>query len=238
MLILSLDSTAKTASASLSDNETYLCGVTLNIGNKHSTTLLPAAKFVLEQAGVSVNDVDLFALAAGPGSFTGVRIGAATVKGLSLGRNVPCIGVSSLEVMAEGVSFVDGIVCPMINARRDRHFTAYFSAEQGNIRRLTEDDTVGNEKISEFIAAQERSVYLLGDGAEMFLAAYPDTSAILVSEAVRYPMAYYAGVIAKRIYDRASDDERAGYTSESLRPEYLRQPQAERELQERINNKI
>jgi len=236
MLILSLDSTAKTASAALSDGETFLGGVTLNIGNKHSTTLLPAAKFVLDQAGVSANDVEMFALTAGPGSFTGVRIGAATVKGLSLGRSVPCIGVSSLEVMAEGIACVDGIVCPMINARRDRYFTAFFSAESGKVTRLTEDDTIEGERIREYLSTQERAVYLLGDGAEMFLEKYSDTKAVLISEAIRYPMAYYAGVIAKRIYDSASDAERKGYTAEALRPEYLRQPQAERELQERINN--
>lgn len=233
MLILSLDSTAQTASAALSEDERFLGGVCLNIGNKHSTTLLPAAAFLLEQAGKSVADVDLFALAAGPGSFTGVRIGAGTVKGLALGRNVPCIGVSSLEMMAEGFSIADGIVCPMINARRDRYFTAYFLADNGRITRLTDDDTLSGEEIEKYLSEQSRPVYLTGDGADVFLESHGGVSPMPVPEMLKYPFAYYAGILAKRIYDGTDDDERAAFTAENLRPVYLRQPQAERELQEK-----
>ncbi len=233
MLILSLDSTAETASAALSDDGRFLAGVTLNVGNKHSTTLLPAAKFVLESAGYVVSDVELFALTAGPGSFTGVRIGAGTVKGLSLGRNVPCIGVSSLETMAEGFAFADGIVCPMINARRDRCFTAFFSAEQGNIKRLTEDDTLEGGEIEEFLTSCGRKVYLTGDGVPFYLKSHSAGDSVFIPEMLKYPNAYYAGAVAKRIYDSADDSVRQSFTAEMLRPIYLRQPQAERELAER-----
>ena len=235
MLILSLDSTAQTASAALSENGRFLAGTLLNIGNKHSTTLLPAVEFLLEQAGKTVRDVELFALAAGPGSFTGVRIGAGTVKGLALGRNVPCIGVSSLEMMAESLSFVDGIVCPMINARRDRYFTAYFSAEKGRIVRLSEDDTIDGEDIEKYLAEQNRPVYLTGDGVELFLGSHEKVGHEAVAEMLKYPFAYYAGVIAERIYEDSSEAEKANFTADALRPVYLRQPQAERELQERMN---
>lgn len=238
MLILSLDSTAKTASVALSEDAELLAQATLNIGNKHSTTLLPAVSFVLEQVGKKVSDIDLFAVTAGPGSFTGVRIGAATVKGLALGRQVPCVGASSLETMAEGISFVDGIVCAMINARRDRYFTAYFSVKRGEVTRLSEDDTLDGSTVKEYVSLQSEPVYLVGDGAELFMNAHPDTPVVPVPEMVKYPCAYYAGVIAKRKYDLASDAEREGFTADALRPEYLRQPQAERELQERINNKL
>lgn len=237
MLILSLDSTAQTASASLADDDRFLAGVTLNIGNKHSTTLLPAVRFVLEQAGYRPSDVDMFALMAGPGSFTGVRIGAATVKGLALGREVPCIGVSSLEAMAEGFSFADGIVCPMINARRDRYFTAYFSAENGNITRLTDDDALSGDEIEEYLGSKERPVYLTGDGVDGFLKSHSVPKMVQIPEMLKYPSAYYAGVIAKRIWDSSNDDVRKSFTAEALRPIYLRQPQAERELKERLENK-
>lgn len=237
MLILSLDSTALTASVALSDDDKFLAGVTLNIGNKHSTTLLPSVKFVMEQAGKSVNDVDLFAATAGPGSFTGVRIGVATVKGLALGRNVPCIGVSSLETMAKGVSAPDGLVCAMINARRDRYFAAYFSVEQGEVVRLTEDDTLDGADIEVYLRGYSGKIRLVGDGAEIFLSSHSVENAVPVPEVLKYPNAYYAGVIARNIYDAASEEECAGFTADVLRPEYLRQPQAERELKERMNNK-
>lgn len=237
MLILSLDSTAQTASVALSDNDKFLAGTLLNIGNKHSTTLLPAVEFLLKQAGKTVRDVELFALAAGPGSFTGVRIGAGTVKGLALGRSVPCIGVSSLEMMAEGLSFADGILCPMINARRDRYFTAFFSCEKGSITRLTEDDTLAGEDIEKYLAEQDRPVYLTGDGVELFMRSHGAVSSVAVPEMLQYSFAYYAGVIARRIYDSSVESERETFTAEALRPVYLRQPQAERELQERLNIK-
>ncbi|MBP3379182.1 MAG: tRNA (adenosine(37)-N6)-threonylcarbamoyltransferase complex dimerization subunit type 1 TsaB [Clostridia bacterium] len=237
MLILSVDSTAQTASVSLSDDNRFLAGTTLNIGNKHSTTLLPAIKFILEQTGKSVSDVELFAATAGPGSYTGVRIGVATVKGLALGRNVPCIGVSSLETMAQGMTACDGIVCAMINARRDRFFTACFSVEKGKIARLTDDDTLEGSVIEEYLNKQTKSVYLVGDGAEVFLGTHQVTYASYVPEMQIYPNAYYAGVIAKRIYDDAEEVAREMFSADSLRPIYLRQPQAERELNERMNNK-
>ncbi len=237
MLILSLDSTAETASAALSDGERYLAGVTLNVGNKHSTTLLPAVRFILDQAGVRVSDVELFALSAGPGSFTGVRIGAATVKGLTLGRTVPCIGVSSLEAMAEGFAFADGIVCPMINARRDRYFTAFFSATGGTVTRLTDDGTLEGASVEDFLLSQNRRIYLTGDGAEVYLRSHGAGDLAYVPEILKYPSSYYAGVLAGRIYDSADAAARAEFTAENLRPIYLRQPQAERELMEKNANK-
>lgn len=236
MLILSLDSTSQTASVALSDNDKFLAGTLLNIGNKHSTTLLPAVSFVLEQAGRSISDVGLIAVIAGPGSFTGVRIGAAAAKGLALGRDIPCVGVSSLEAMAEGFSFADGIVCPMINARRDRYFTAYFFAEKGCITRLCEDDTVPGDEIEKYLAEQNRTVYLTGDGTDVFLGLHGGVTPTAVPEMLKYPFAYYGGVLARRIYEESDEAARAGFTAEALRPVYLRQPQAERELQDRIKN--
>lgn len=235
MLILSLDSTALTASVALSDGDKFLAGATLNIGNKHSTTLLPAVSFIMDQAGYKVSDVEMFAVTAGPGSFTGVRIGTATVKGLALGRKIPCVGVSSLEVMAEGIACADGIVCAMINARRDRYFAAYFTVEQGKVTRLTEDDTLEGADIEAYLNSQTKPVYLVGDGADVFLGNHSVRNAA-VPEMLRYPNAYYAGVIAERIYASADESAKADFTAEHLRPEYLRQPQAERELQERKGN--
>jgi len=236
MLILSLDSTAQTASVALSENDTFLSGVTLNIGNKHSTTLLPAVEFVMKVSGRTVSDIDLFAVTSGPGSFTGVRIGAATVKGLAIGRDVPCIGVSSLETMAEGAAIANGIVCPMINARRDRYFSACFEAENGRITRLSEDDTLEGVKIEEYLNSQYKPFYLIGVGADVFFQSHSVASHIKVPEMLKYPFAYYAGIIAKRTYESSDETEKREFTAENLRPTYLRQPQAERELLERSNN--
>lgn len=234
MLVLSVDSTALSVSVVLSEDEKFLAGTTLNIGNKHSTTLLPAIKFILDIAGKSVSDIDLIALVAGPGSFTGVRIGAAAVKGLCLGREIPCIGVSSLETMARGYASVEGIVCPMINARRDRYFTAYFMWNGGSFTRITDDDTLSGDEIEGYLASLDRPVYLCGDGAELFLKAHSVPGVRPMTEMQKFPCAYYAGIIAREIFESSEADVRTDFTAEALRPIYLRQPQAERELEERL----
>ena len=118
MKILALDSTAKVASVALCEDELLLGELTLNNGNTHSQTLLPMVEFLLNKFELAPSDIDLFAAAIGPGSFTGVRIGAATLKGLAFGKKTPCAGVSTLEALAYNLSDRDGLICPVMNARR------------------------------------------------------------------------------------------------------------------------
>ena len=120
--------------------------------------------------------------------------------------------------MAVGFSFADGIVCPMINARRDRYFTAYFSVENGDLARLTDDDTLSGDEIEEYLGSKERPVYLTGDGVDGFLKSHSVIKAVQIPEMLKYPSAYYAGVIAKRIWDSSDDEARRSFTAESLRP--------------------
>jgi len=232
VLILAIDSTAVTASVALCDGEKVLGQVELNLGNKHSTTVLPAVEFLLSEAGKSVSDVEMFALTAGPGSFTGVRIGAATVKGLAFGRKVPVVGVSSLETMAEGMNSFDGVICPLINARRDRYFTAFFESNRGVVTRLSEDDTLSGDEICERLTSADHA-YILGDGAEIFLRSHGGIAFSIAPDALMYPSAAVIAKLAMRRYESATDKEKDSFTADSLRPIYLRQPQAERELAER-----
>ena len=139
MKILALDSTAQTATVALTEDEKLLAEYTLNNGNTHSETLLPMVESMLTQLGIEVGDVELFALSCGPGSFTGVRIGAATVKGLAFGMHKPCVGVSTLEAMAwHGVS-AGGYICPVLDARRSQVYNAIFKIEGGRPVRMTAD---------------------------------------------------------------------------------------------------
>ena len=118
MKILAIDSTALVASVAICEDEVLLGEVTLNNGNTHSETLLPTVEFLLSHLSLTRDDIDLFALSEGPGSFTGVRIGAATVKGLAFGTRKPCVGVSTLEALAYNLRSHDGLICPVMNARR------------------------------------------------------------------------------------------------------------------------
>ena len=119
MKILALDSTAKVASVALCEDGQLLGEYTINNGNTHSETLLPMVESLLKIFELSIYDIDAFAVAAGPGSFTGVRIGVATVKGLAFGTDKPCFGISTLEALAKNPSARSGLICPVMNARRN-----------------------------------------------------------------------------------------------------------------------
>ena len=167
MLILALDSTAVAASVALTEDDRPLASFQLENGHTHSSTLLPMVKALMDVTGHTVDDVDLFACSIGPGSFTGVRIGAATVKGLAFGKNKNVLGVSTLEALAENLMPVNGLICPVMNARRSQVYTALFRGENGVLTRLTPDAALSIEELEELLAEKSEPFYLSGDGAEL-----------------------------------------------------------------------
>jgi tRNA threonylcarbamoyl adenosine modification protein YeaZ len=128
-----LDSTAKAAAVALLQDRKLLAKEMHDDGNTHSSTILPMVERLLQENNLTVADVDLFCASAGPGSFTGVRIGAATVKGLAFGKNRPCVPVSALHALAYNLRDTDGIVCALMDARRGQFYTALFRVENGKI---------------------------------------------------------------------------------------------------------
>lgn len=227
MKILALDSTAIAASVALCEDEILLGEYTIQNGNTHSETLLPMIESLLHHFALSANEIDLFALSAGPGSFTGVRIGAATVKGLAFGKNKPCIGVSTLEALALNLSVADGLICPVMNARRKQVYTALFRAQNGVLERLMPDCAIAISELDEKLSAYEEPVRLCGDG-------YDITAELLTHEIIPTPArlrpqsAYSVAQAALRLYH-----EGVRTTDAQLSPIYLRLPQAERERLER-----
>ena len=149
MLILALDSTAQVGSVALCEDEKLIAEYTLNTGHTHSETLLPMVESVLKISGYTVDDVDLFVCTAGPGSFTGVRIGAATVKGIAFGKDKPCIGVSTLEALALNGVALDGILCPCMNARRQQVYNALFDCDGSSLSRICEDRALAIAELGE-----------------------------------------------------------------------------------------
>ena len=222
MLIASLDSTAVTASACVAEiNENKLGTYSLfTVKNKltHSELLLPLLENALKAYGAEVADVGLFAVSAGPGSFTGVRIGASTVKGLAFAKNTPCVAVSSLEAIARNVG--RGIICPVMDARRDQFYTALFDGKT----RLTEDSALSFEEIRELIK-DYGEVTICGDGTEKFLSLCGDMGNL-------FPASYACAdqnalSVALCGYEKYLKGE--AVTPKELKPVYLRMPQAERE---------
>ena len=234
MIILALDSTATTGSVALCRDDKLIASLTLNTGNTHSETLLPSVETILSMSGMTVNDVDLFAISEGPGSFTGVRIGAATVKGLAFGKDKPCIGVSTLEALAYNLRGFSGIACPVMNARRSQVYCALFRVENGRMERLCPDRAIALSDLSEELAAfGDTPIYLSGDGYDMTASALSDRNLKVTPEELIYQSGYSVAMCALAAYNagkRTTDTE--------LVPTYLRLPQAERERLEREQNKI
>lgn len=242
MLILALDSTAQVGSVALCEGDGHLLAeCTLNTGNTHSETLLPTVEFLLKSCGVTVDDIDLFACTAGPGSFTGVRIGAATVKGLAFGKGKPCVGVSTLEALATNAQAFEGIICPCMNARRQQVYNALFESKDGKLTRLCEDRALAIEdllkEVSEY--APEKRIYLVGDGAELvmdfdeFGEQFPvlDGCMILLGERLRNQSGYSVALVALEAYRNGNV-----CTDAELAPVYLRPSQAERMRMEKMKN--
>ncbi len=227
MKILALDSTAIAASVALCEDARLLGEYTIQNGNTHSETLLPLAESLLRFFALTPDDIDLFAASVGPGSFTGVRIGVATAKGLAFGTGKPCVGVSTLEALAQNLSLVNGIICPVMNARRGQVYTAIFRCENGSLRRLLPDSAMAITELDALLSEYDEPVRLVGDGYEITAAAL--THPILPTpERLRPQSAYSVAQVAKRLYDTGSYTDDKG-----LAPVYLRPSQAERERAER-----
>ncbi|MBO5327282.1 MAG: tRNA (adenosine(37)-N6)-threonylcarbamoyltransferase complex dimerization subunit type 1 TsaB [Clostridia bacterium] len=230
MLILALDSTAVTASVALCRDETPIASFHVKNGNTHSETLLPMVEAVLKTAGFTVDDIDLFACSVGPGSFTGVRIGVATIKGLAFGKNKPCIGVSTLEALALNAVPFDGIICPVMNARRGQVYNALFRYEGDALVRLCPDRALSALELDAEMAEKDKPFALVGDGVEEMTRVAVKTAPKRISPLLTDQNAVSVARCAYRAFlngQRGTDAE--------LNPIYLRLPQAERERLARLN---
>ncbi len=225
MKILAIDTSATVATAALCDGERLLAEYTLNNGNTHSQTVLPMVESLLSAFSLSARDIDLFAVSTGPGSFTGVRIGAATVKGLAFGADTPCVGVSTLEALAENATLHSGLICPVMNARRSQVYTALFRSDGKALTRLMPDSALAISELDELLCKYAEPVMLVGDGYDITLSALTKTAALHTPERLRCQSAYSVAAVALREYlsgNRQSDKE--------LKVNYLRPSQAEQEL--------
>lgn len=217
-MLLSLDSSAVTASVALTDGDRVIKSEFVNSGLTHSETLLPMVKRVMGDNEFS--SLDAVAITAGPGSFTGVRIGVATVKGIAFAGNIPCYGVSTLEAIA--YNFVDEncIVCAVMDARRMQFYNAIFKVENGTVSRLTPDRAISIDDLREELK-QYDSVIIAGDGAALCSQNIALDNCKIAADDKIYQNALS---VAKCVKNKKP------IAPSALMPVYLRQSQAEREL--------
>lgn len=233
MLLLAFETSAKAASVALMEEDRLLGECYQNTGMTHSQTLMVMAQDLLRQCGKEVDQVTHVAVAAGPGSFTGVRIGVAAAKGFAWGKELPCCGVSTLEAMALGAGIWQGYVCPVMDARRAQVYNALFRVEQGQYQRLKEDRAVALEDLKQELLELDGPIFLVGDGSVLThrTLAGEVPNLVLPPEWKQHQRAVGVGLAARKLLEDGDTCDGA-----SLIPNYLRLSQAERERLEKLNN--
>ena len=233
MLTLAFETSAKAASVALTENGKLLGESYQNTGLTHSQTLMVMAEDMLMAAGKSMADVTAVAVAEGPGSFTGVRIGVAAAKGLAWGGELPCYGVSTLESMALTLGAYQGYVCPVMDARRSQVYNALFYVNSGVMERVREDRAIALSDLAEELKALKEPIFLVGDGSNLTYNTLRDSIPSLVLPPEHRMHQRASGVAlaaAKKIAAGDPGDAAA------MVPNYLRLSQAERERMEKQKN--
>lgn len=217
-MLLSIDSSAVTASVALTDGDEIIKSEFVNSGLTHSETLLPMITRVID--GRKYSELDGIAITAGPGSFTGVRIGVATVKGLAFNDDIPCYSVSTLEAIAYNFVDKNAVVCAVMDARRMQFYNALFKVQNGKVERLCDDRAISIEDLRNELKQYDK-VIIAGDGAKLCFQNIELENCTLADDDRIYQNA--VGVA------KAAQNKNA-ISPKALMPVYLRQSQAEREL--------
>ena len=225
-MILAFETSAKAASVALLEGDILLGESYQNTGLTHSQTLMKMAEDLLSSCGKTIQDITAVAVANGPGSFTGVRIGVAAAKGFAWGREIPCYGVSTLEAMAQGLGIYEGVVVPTMDARRNQTYTAIFHAQGGKLTRILEDSAISFAELGEKLKNYQKSIFLVGDGAVLCYNTLESqvSGLVLPPEHRLHQRASGVALVAQKMIDAGLPGDGA-----SLKPNYLRLSQAERE---------
>ena len=226
MKILAFETSAKAASVAIAEDGRLLGESYCNSGVTHSQTLMTMAEGLIASCG----QPDAVAVAAGPGSFTGVRIGVAAAKGYAWGRELPCYGVSTLEAMAWGLGVFQGWICPCMDARRSQVYNALFRAEEGELQRRREDRAISLEELKKELLELDGPIFLVGDGSNLCYNTLRGEvpNLVLPPEHRMHQRASGVAVLASREIAQGKAGDAA-----ALVPNYLRLSQAEREKLER-----
>lgn len=230
MKLLAVDSTAAPASVAIWEDG-RLCGeFFIHTSLTHSVTLMPMCQALLQNTMTDIKEIDAFAVTAGPGSFTGVRIGVAAVKGMAQALDKPCIAVSTLEAMAQNLLGTDCIICAVMDARCKQFYNALFQSKGGVLTRLTQDRALSHVQLAADLKAYQKRIILTGDGSQAAYALLSDEVKNLefAQPLLRYQRAGGVAMAAYRLYMQGEH-----FTAARLMPFYLRLSQAERELKKK-----
>lgn len=233
MLLLAIDSATPVAGAALREDERLLGAAAVNSGQRHSAQLMPLVDQVLRQAGRAVTELDAIAVSVGPGSFTGLRVGMAAAKGLCLALDKPLLGVSTLKMLAHNLSGSDALVCPVIYARKQEIYTAFYDCAGEEPRPLSAEMAIPPAELPALAAEMLRSgnyatLLLPGDGYDLVRSQWPETDTPPLTRPAEELCAPRPAALAELAWRQARAGEYLDYRA--ARPVYLRLSEAEYQL--------
>ena len=231
MKVLGLDSSGLVASVALVEDDNLLAEYTVNYKKTHSQTLLPMLDEIVKMIQLDLDTVDAIAVAAGPGSFTGLRIGSATAKGLGLALKKPMIPVPTLDALAYNIYDTDALICPIMDARRNQVYTGIYTCKQGKQEKQMEASAISIDELLEKLNQMGRPVIFLGDGVAVYGDKIQDEASVKVTFAPAHVNKQRASAVAALGILYLKEGHQV--TAADFRPDYLRKSQAEREREEK-----
>ncbi len=234
MKILAIECSAGPASVAICENGKILGNSFINVKLTHSQTLMPMIENLLSSCLLSVENIEGVAVSAGPGSFTGIRIGISLVKGLCIAKNIPCVAVSTLEAMAMPFKNTDCLVCAVMDARCNQVYNALFKIKNGEITRLCEDRALMCEELKQELLNDfaKENIIVCGDGSDLFYPYIENLkNSSKANEQNKYQNATGVALLSEKEFISGNT-----ISAEELLPVYLRLPQAERELKAKQSN--
>lgn len=230
MIVLSIDSASKVATAALLDENNLIAEYTINNKLEHSTLIMDIVDNLLKDSNLDIDDVDGFVVSKGPGSFTGLRIGMATIKGLSFGANKPYISISSLDALAYSLVNFSGIICPIMDALRSSVYTCLYKGNSGSLEKLTDYSALELDELIELLKEKGENVIFTGDAVNKhkdYLLEHLPNATIAPSHLSIIRASSLGELGVKMLLNNERDDLNSS-------PFYLKKPQAQRELEKRL----
>jgi tRNA threonylcarbamoyladenosine biosynthesis protein TsaB len=231
LLLLAIDTTTKICSAALGDNNKILAEYTLSIKNTHSKLLMPLIVSLFEDTGVDKRLLEGVVVNVGPGSFTGIRIGMAAAQGLCQGFNIPALGVMNLDALAEACSFFNGLICPILDARREQTYTALYKNGPAGPAAVEEAAALSLDELILRLNSYDDQIIFLGDGVDVFREGLKTALGEKYRE-MPYSSRYNRASLVLQKGERVWHEE-GPVSASALRPYYIRLPEAERKLREK-----
>lgn len=232
--MLAVDTSSLVATVAVMSDEKLLGEYTINSPMTHSQKLMPIIDELLSTLDLSMEDIDLIAVARGPGSFTGIRIGIATVKGLAHPRNLPIMGVSSLEGLAYNILYCSDIICPIMDARRNQVYTGAYKWVDHKLETIIDEAPLSINELMDQLKERDEKVIFLGDGVSKYKDEIVGTLGDKAVFAPKYVNMQSASSIAQLSFNKINEGELKPQTYHDITPVYLRKSEAERQYEERM----